>query len=263
MGERLRPFLNSGIPKQFTCINSVRSLLQNTIFRVQGESYLPPVLFGQHEHKGILEADIADYPDAQIFFEPMRKNTAAPVILSTMYAAKHGINYVLVMPSDHIIQDRASFNNDVTAAKAELNKSDMPIAYFGIKPDKPFTEYGYIADKDGTIQFHEKPDIQMAAALIQNGALWNSGIFLLQTQRFLDDMKRVDEPLYSQCVAVFDEIISVGKYFEIPEEGFRPLPNIPFDKAYCEKANRGILLRAGFDWIDIGSAEMLEKARAS
>jgi len=262
IGERVQPFLNSEIPKQFNSIYSERSMLQETILRVQGDVFAPPVLFGQKDHEDILKQEIKEFKDAKLFLEPFRRNTAAPIILSILHAFYDEIENVVVMPSDHIIRDAAGFKKQVKSACEGLNAVNGPIAYFGIAPDKPITEYGYISQINGGIHFHEKPDAEMAAELISKGALWNSGIFLIHPQNFLKDFRQIDEALLLQCLLVFDAFKNVGNLYDISEGHFEALPNIPFDKAYCEKTHMGILQRAEFDWIDIGSAEMLEKARA-
>lgn len=263
IGERVQPFLNSKLPKQFNSIHSERSLLYETIARVQGSAFLPPVLFGQKEQEGILKGEMSDFKDSQVFLEPFRRNTAAPVILSVLHAFYNDIENVVVMPSDHIIRDAAGFRDCIKTSCDVLNSKGAPIAYLGISPDRAFTEYGYISEKDGSVYFHEKPDLKIAAELIKNGAFWNSGIFLIHPKLFLKDFRQIDEALLLQCMFVFDALKSNGNLYDIAEGVFKNIPDISFDKAYCEKTDKGILRVAEFDWIDIGSEDMLEKARAS
>lgn len=253
IGERIQPFLNSKLPKQFNSIHSECSLLQETILRVQGDQFLPPILFGQKGHEDVLKREIDGFNVERVFLEPCRRNTLAPVVLAALYAQQNEVDRILVVPSDHVIHDVKQFQQDV------LNFSGEPVTYFGIVPDKPSSEYGYIIHNDDGIHFHEKPDIEMAAELISKGALWNSGVFLININGFLHDFESLNKLLLKQIATVFETINS----FDIPECEFSKLPSIPFDKAYCERTNKGHLVRANFDWMDIGSVEMLKKARAS
>lgn len=174
------------------------------------------------------------------------RNTAAPVVLSALYARKEGFDKVLVLPSDHHIQDVAAFVSDVESASMD----DAVISYFGIAPDRPYTGYGYIQNDSEGIVFHEKPDIGKAAALILNGALWNSGIFLLNVAAFLGEAARIMPDLY--------EALLNGGF-----ESYPHIPSVSFDKAFCERTSIGRLHKASFDWMDMGSMESLEILKAA
>lgn len=252
MGTRLAPLSTPEKPKQFHCLSGgARSLFQETLLRAASPLYADALIFGNHAHESLinsqlLEIDIA--PQA-LFLEPLSRNTAAPVILSALYASGAGYQHILALPSDHAIENSDAFNDDIQKAAG----NNGPITYFGIVPTASDAAYGYIQEG---ICFHEKPDETRAADLIARGALWNSGIFLINVPAFLEDLNAVNTGLL-QILSVID----LGKHLSIAD--YEEVPSVPFDKAYCEKSAKGTLMKASFDWSDLGSWESLAQKRAA
>lgn len=206
-----------------------------------------------------------------LFLEPERRNTAAPVLLGAFYARRMGVNYILVLPSDHIIHDVPGFERMVIRG-LEIARNRGEIVYFGVEPEKPETAYGYICadERGGGVRFYEKPDATYAEKLIKHGALWNSGIFLIPTLRLLEDAEklspdvhalagRVDEYCALNEPAGFfldqNERICAGSKWVIPARLYNDIPDVAFDRFYCERVESGGVLQADFDWCDIGSPE--------
>ena len=68
---------------------------------------------------------------------------------------------------------------------------------FGVRPQRAETGYGYIGIEDASrglqsaLSFVEKPDEVNAARYLAAGTyLWNSGMFVLGAQQYLDELKR-------------------------------------------------------------------------
>lgn len=242
-----------GKPKQFHRLEhgAGKTLLEDTLSRVSDPHiFYSPVLFANHAHKALIESCLTDCEKgSRSFYEPERKNTFMPVLVSALLAAREGCDMLLVLPCDHIIRNRAAFLDDVLSVAGQA-RMHSKMVYFGIQPQRPDTHFGYILDKqDGTLAFHEKPDAARALELIQSGALWNSGIFMIPVLQFLSDIERLAPALYQMAMRY--------NY----EDGMLPgclwsaAPDISLDKFYCERVDKGVLWPAGFDWCDIGSPE--------
>ena len=99
---------------------------------------------------------------------------------------------VLALAADHVVQDTPAF---VAACEASLSVASAGhIVTFGIKPERPATEYGYISlgeDIDGHVHsvraFVEKPDPATAARYVADGYLWNSGNFMFRANALLEE----------------------------------------------------------------------------
>ena len=90
---------------------------------------------------------------------------------------------VLSLHADWWVGDAAGFRQCARQALAAATTHDALVTV-GIVPTRPDTSYGYIepgaALDDGVtavLRFTEKPNAVRAAQLVQQGALWNSGLF--------------------------------------------------------------------------------------
>ncbi|WP_339041488.1 sugar phosphate nucleotidyltransferase [Candidatus Lariskella endosymbiont of Hedychridium roseum] len=113
--------------------------------------------------KDLLELEV-DYEI--IFLEENQRNTAMPSILAALYIELiYGDALMLIAPSDHYISPNFAMNSVIEQA---ISFTEDRIVIFGIKPNSPSTEYGYI--RVGNIikhdiayevkSFKEKPDIE-------------------------------------------------------------------------------------------------------
>lgn len=248
-GSRVAEITPDFTPKQFLKQRgSNQNLLQTTIDRVKHPVFSDcPVLFTHIDfQKFILES--AGGMNVDIFMEPVRRNSAAPVIMSAIYAAHKHYEYILVLPSDHIIENVNAFHGDILSGLEMLRINDFPVIYFGIKPNRADTGFGYIKKHVSTqLEFIEKPELLKAMALIKDGALWNSGIFLISVSPFLEDIQNLHPGIYNLALSISLRCST------FPIEKFKHFPDISFDKFYCERSTRGGMVEAHFDWCDIGS----------
>jgi mannose-1-phosphate guanylyltransferase/mannose-1-phosphate guanylyltransferase/mannose-6-phosphate isomerase len=183
---------------------------------------------------------------------------------------------MLVLTSDHVIGPPDSFRADAEKAAALIAGTGPDAApalvVFGIAPGRPETGYGYIEAEAGglpvdgcfrALSFREKPDRETAEKFLAAGNFyWNSGMFAFSSGFILDEFRR-NEP----------ELLPPFEGLPAPEEGayslrrgLRVLENWPgleaaygaarpvsIDYAVAEKCRSVIMVRAGFDWFDVGS----------
>src|SRR6202008_4611554 len=126
--------------------------------------------------------------DADILLEPLRRDSGPAIAAGAAFAmARDPEVVVLAVASDHVVQDAGAFIDACRKALAVADAGD--IVTFGIQPERPATEYGYI--KVGTPlsggvskieRFVEKPDEATAAIYLADGYLWNSGNFMFQAK---------------------------------------------------------------------------------
>lgn len=233
LGSRLKPVSTPNEPKQFhDFFGTGSTLLQDTVKRALEFSKMHKIYtVGNIHHHKILSKQLRaiDYRlTNKAIFEPVPKNTAASIFI-TAKIVKKGI--LAIIPSDHYIQ--GDFKSAILeAAKiAETGK----IVTFGIKPNSPNTNYGYILDGG----FREKPDMQTAQKLIEQGGLWNSGIFVVKAETLLEEYKKYAPEFFASS--------------------FAKMPSLPFDKAIMEKTDKMHCLEASFEWDDLGSWESLAR----
>src|SRR5436190_949201 len=187
-GERFWPLSRRARPKQLLSLVSNKPLLEETLARLEG--LIPPeriLILTNAEQESAVRKLLRNFPKENIVAEPAKRDTAAAIALGTGWVAvRNHAAIMAVVPADHVITNRAAFQETLTLA-ADAADETSELVIIGIKPTWACPGFGYIE--------HGKP-------------------------------------------------VRVR---------FSKLPRISFDYAIMEKADRVLVVEAGFDWDDIGS----------
>lgn len=256
-GSRLWPLSRELYPKQLLNINSDKSLLQLTFERLS--EFIPAqniVSITNVKHTSNVKYQLEQITDAgSILSEPLSKNTAPAIALAVKFIQeKENDPVILVVPSDHLINDEKKFL--ATVKKGEKLAEAGYIVTFGIQPDYPETGYGYInvlneplLDGFKVKEFVEKPDSATAQKYIDAKTYyWNSGIFMFKASTMLEEIKKL-APEIAKVMDKFD----FSKSDKIEYNLFNEMPNISIDYAIMEKSDKIALVKLESDWNDLGS----------
>jgi mannose-1-phosphate guanylyltransferase len=266
-GTRLWPLSTPEKPKQFLALTSDRTMFQLTLDRVSNTAdYAAPIIVANAAHADLVDQQLGRR-DASILLEPCARNTAPAIALAAL-AASDPKSVMLVMPSDHVINDVAAFHA-ATQAALPLAQAGWLITY-GITPTAPETGYGYIqmgeAISGGVQQvarFVEKPDQARAEAMLAAGNhSWNGGIFLFRADIYLGALA-VHAP---DMLAAAQKAMSSAKHQRnqiTPDaQAFAACPSDSIDYAVMEKAERVAVVPAAMGWSDVGSWDALYELNA-
>lgn len=107
-GTRLWPLSRELYPKQFLPLTGERSLLQQTVLRLQGLPDLaPPLVVCNEEHRFLVAEQLraVGVAGGEILLEPAGRNTAPAVALAALRVKARGDDdaLLLVLPSDHVL----------------------------------------------------------------------------------------------------------------------------------------------------------------
>jgi mannose-1-phosphate guanylyltransferase / mannose-6-phosphate isomerase len=264
-GTRLWPLSRPSCPKQFLALTERRTMLQATAARVRGGAFAEPLVVAGESLGALVEEQLRDggvEPPA-IILEPAGRNTAGAIALAAYWLkAQGGDDIMLVMPSDHLIQDEPAFEQAVAAALPAVH--DGALATFGIAARSPETGYGYIGpgrewpESPGAFvidRFFEKPDVANAARFCASGYLWNAGIFLFRVSAFLAELERHAPEVARQCAAAVAGARSDGLFVRPEPEAFLAAPSIAVDVAVMERTDRACVVPVDMGWSDVGSWE--------
>lgn len=256
-GSRLWPLSRALYPKQFHALFSEHSLLQETLLRAARVTEAKPIIVCNEEHRFLVAEQCRAIGVAwdRIILEPEGRNTAPAIGLAALAAPADAT--LLVLPSDHLIQDQAGFAAAVNEAVTAAGQGGL--VTFGVQPDRPETGYGYIrAAGDGAgarpVQaFVEKPDAQTAESYLASGDyFWNSGMFVLNADAYLAALDQF-APAMSDPLRASHESGAVDLDFFRPGEQFLDCPSDSIDYAVMEKTEDAWMVPASFDWSDVGS----------
>ena len=268
-GTRFWPLSRETFPKQFLKIFGDKTLLQNTIERLEGK--VPPgnfiIITTQNQAELVRWQTKGVLPPECVVTEPEGRNTAPAIALAAFKKRKADRSaLLLVLPSDHYIRDNAAFSAAVDAAIPMAEAGYL--VTFGIVPTRPETGYGYIKSGKAPLgknkdvlrveRFVEKPDAKKARAFLNDSSyLWNSGIFLFKAQAIIAEMKRHMPALHSAFAGIERQLGAPGEQKALEGLYGRIEPD-SIDYGVLEKSKRVCVMRSDFGWSDIGSWNALE-----
>jgi mannose-1-phosphate guanylyltransferase/mannose-1-phosphate guanylyltransferase/mannose-6-phosphate isomerase len=266
-GTRLWPLSRQATPKQFLSLVSSQSLLQETVARLSGVTDIAaPIAVCNNEHRFLVAdqlQEIGVQPHA-ILLEPVSRNTAPAVALAAFSALKNDPDaLILVLPSDHVVRDVPAFQSAVATARQLA--LDGYLTTFGIVANRAETGYGYIERGatlgEGTFavtRFVEKPDMERAQEFIQSGGFdWNSGIYLLPAQAFVDELETHAPEVAHAARVAWNQAQSDLDFCRVDAEAFARCPSISVDYAVMEHTRKAAVVPVEMGWSDVGSYDAL------
>jgi mannose-1-phosphate guanylyltransferase/mannose-6-phosphate isomerase len=264
-GSRLWPLSRETYPKQLLSLLGEKTLLQQTALRVADSSlFADPMVIANAEHRFAIGEQLraAGISDPTIVLEPFGRNTAPAVAIAALLASQTDPDAVLlVMPVDHWVRDQAAFRAAVSTGLTAARHGRFVL--FGLPPTAPATGFGYIRMGEGSAAaphirdvagFVEKPDPVMVERLLAcNEHLWNSGIFLLPARLFIDELADQAPMVLAACRKALAAATRDLDFLRLEQAAFEACPSISIDYAIMEKTDKAVVVKAAFDWSDIGS----------
>ena len=260
-GTRLWPTSRKSYPKQFvdlTC--SGDSFLQSSLKRsAVMPNACPWIIVTGEDYRFLVaqQAKEAGVSIGPILLEPSARNTAPAIALAAFEAlALHDSPKLLVQTADHYIKDLNAFGEVIGRAF----RSTAPFVLFGVKPTDPETGYGYIESGEPqgneflVSSFTEKPNPETAEAYLKSGNyLWNSGMFMLDAQAYLDALKILEPSMYEACGKAYQNASSDLDFKRVDSEAFGKSPSLSIDYAVMERVKNLHVIPYLGDWSDVGA----------
>jgi mannose-1-phosphate guanylyltransferase len=264
-GERFWPLSRRARPKQLLRLVSDKTLMEETLARLDGliprERIL--ILINAEQERAVRKL-LEDFPKENIVAEPAKRDTAAAIALGTGWVAvRDHAAIMVVLPADHVIANREAFQ-DTLALAADAAEETSELVAIGIKPTWACPGFGYIEhgkpvnlrkrpDRElihRVVRFREKPNRDLAESFLRRGNFrWNAGMFVWAVPTVLREFNR-HAPELADFIS---QLRAPGNFDNALRERYAGLPRISFDYAIMEKADRVLVVEAGFDWDDIGS----------
>ena len=262
VGSRFWPVSTQDFPKQFhDMLGTGDTLIQKTFKRL---SHLIPkeniyILTNERYNDLVLE-QLPEVTQKQVVLEPAMRNTAPCILYASLKIQKENPDALMIVaPSDHWIEDEATFSKNVEQAFKFCSKNDA-LMTLGIQPTFPNTGYGYIEfDKNSSediksvTQFREKPDYETAKQFIEQGNfLWNAGIFMWSVKSVVSAFQKNQPDLYKHFEAGIPAY-NTELEDDFIKENYPTAENISVDYAIMEKSKNVYVIAAEFDWNDLGT----------
>ncbi len=277
-GTRFWPLSREMNPKQLLSIFGAESLLVQSIHRVLPftESRRGAIRVVTNERLApSLQEHLAHHAECrprQISYlsEPASRSTAPAIALvAAELVAEEGDAILLVLPSDHVIDKGAAWEDAVSSATCLAREG-----YFvtvGARPTHVETGYGYIELGDQLPQYHcgmvtpykvqrfvEKPDYLTAQSFVDDGNyLWNAGISFMRAARLLDELCALGyEQMVATCRWIAEQPKEEWTSDEVREQ-YAALRSISIERALFEHSTRVAVIPTELGWRDVGTLTAL------
>jgi mannose-1-phosphate guanylyltransferase len=198
------------------------------------------------------------------WIEPRARGTAPALAWAAWRIHQAEPEAVMVsLHADHVLRPPEALTTLLERATA-LARDEGLLLTVGAAPDRPEVGFGYIdpgeriegasgLDAMRVRAFHEKPDLATADRYLADGYLWNTGIFVWRVDVFLAEIRQ--------------HAPEIAEHFDRLEQGdsagfFDAVPEVSIDVAVLERSRHVGVVRASFEWDDIGSWEALSRIRA-
>ncbi|WP_027955573.1 sugar phosphate nucleotidyltransferase [Halobacillus kuroshimensis] len=249
-GKRLWPLSNGARSKQFLRVlkdekGCLESMVQRVWRQIKQVSLDGDTLIAAGSHQvEILEHQLGH--QATLILEPERRDTFAAIALSASYLYSiegESLNSIIgVLPVDPYVEDH--FFTKVSELEQALESSGADIGLVGVTPTYPSSKYGYIVPQSSASSelikvghFKEKPTEEVAEKLIDQGGLWNSGVFAFKLEYMISLLVDMGLPIH------YEELVK--KYSQIPKNSF--------DYEVVEKADHVVAMAYEGFWKDLGT----------
>lgn len=264
-GTRLWPRSRNKTPKQFSLLLGKETLYQKTFKRLKGLVSLSHiyVITTTREYAEEIKRETPAIPSGNIFWEPIRRDTAMACGLGTMIIYQKDPRAIIMnFWADHLIKEKEVFLRAESVA-ARLAFEDKTLVAIGSKPRYPHTGLGYI--KAGRLikeinnfsvyqlkKFVEKPDLSTAKKLIAEGnCYWNSGMYVWPADFFLECLKKYSPEIYHPLQEI-GEALGSKKFLLVMKRAYQKAPSLSVDIAVSEKVENGLVIPVEMGWNDIG-----------
>lgn len=200
-------------------------------------------------------------PADRLILEPAPRNTAPAIaVLAHAIRSEHGDAPFAVVPSDHHVAPDTRYRDALAAMIDRAGATGRPQT-LGLPPAFPATGYGYLEvgprvarTRPGPVhavhRYVEKPPLAVAKRYVRGGRhLWNLGTFAFRPTAFLAEFRR----LLPEAADALAPVLSRARWRPGLAPAFAACPSVSVDYGVMERARDVEVLRADFDWDDLGS----------
>ena len=248
-GKRLWPLSNDLYSKQFLRLlkredGTRESMIQRVCRQVQSVAPDAAITVATaQDQTSLIRRQLGS--SVHISVEPCRRDTFPAIALVSAYLHEiRGVpldEVVAICPADPYVDE--DYFRAVLQLLQDAEREDAAnLVLMGIEPTYPSEKYGYILpayqERQSKVQsFKEKPDKETAEKYIEQGGLWNSGVFAFKLGYALDKAR---------------EMLAYTDYEDLFNR-YEELPKISFDYAVVEKERSLVVQRYSGTWLDIGT----------
>lgn len=275
-GERLWPKSRKNLPKQFLAItHPTKTMIQLTAERFT-PSVLPENIFviTNIQYKKLAQTQLCNnsykIPKENIFLEPCFQNTAPAVALAIAFIEeKLGDCTVFVCASDSKIENNEEFLKTFNQCVKIAEKGEN-FVMVGAEPTYAETGFGYIQMKNSknwqnmqngqnvfeVENYTNKPNAENAQKYVKSGEyLWNTCMLSTKISFFNQQFEHFSPEIFKIVKKIAKNPLLFTK------EEYEKCPLLSLDTALLQKCKNILLVKATFNWDDVGSWNAISRMK--
>ena len=266
-GTRLWPISRKSKPKQFQCLTSDKTMLQETFLRMRKKFEIKDIYVSTNEeYVSEVEKEILELPKENIIGELMSRGSAASIALTiAIISARNGEDdTVAFFPSDHLVKNPELLMEAIEKGDAFLKTHKEYMVTLGINPTSPETGFGYIEkgnilDKTKNFEifeakrFVEKPDLETAQKYLESGNFfWNTAMYMYRIDYLAEKFKKYTPDTYNHLQKI-KKAVNTEKYKEVLLQEYPEMDKIDFAYSIVENDDKVSVMPLSLEWSDVGS----------
>ncbi|MFH1233871.1 MAG: sugar phosphate nucleotidyltransferase [Patescibacteria group bacterium] len=270
-GTRLWPISRKNKPKQFQCLTSDKTMLQETFLRMRKRFDIKDIYISTNEeYISEVEKEILELPKENIVSEPMSRGSASSIALTlAIITARNENETIMFFPSDHLVKNPELLIASIEKAEIFLKTHQDHMVTLGVNPTSPETGFGYIEkgemiDKTNGFEifnakrFVEKPDMETAQKYLESGNFfWNTAMYMCWAEPLINKFKKFIPDTYNRLLKI-KKAVDTDKYPEVLLKEYPEMDKIDFAYSIVENDANIAVMPLSLDWSDVGSWTLLK-----
>lgn len=270
-GTRFWPLSTEKKPKQFLNLIGEETMIQMTVNRIKPIIPIERIFVCTGKmYVDLVKQQLAELPERNIIIEPEGRNTAPCIALSSFVIKRYyKDSNMIVLPSDHLINDEKEFRNIVKRANNFLENNEEAIITLGMQPNRAETGYGYIKYTNKLEEYNEfnifkvdrfveKPNEEKAKKYLEDDSyLWNGGMFLWKASNIINEIKKYSPETYEAIHEI--EFVKEELLQKLINDKYHETEAISIDYAVLEKSKNMYVVPSEIGWDDIGTWKSVER----
>ncbi|MSP10586.1 MAG: mannose-6-phosphate isomerase [Pelagibacteraceae bacterium] len=235
------------------------TLIEKALKRIKDPTFDYPIISTNSKYLTLVKKYLKKTKTIKykIILEPSKRNTAPAILAAALIKDIPNQQPLIFFAADHLIDNIGTLNKAINKNKVHL--TDQNVFIFGIKPNRPSSEYGYFLTKkinqniNKVIKFIEKPKEIKAKHIIKQKGYWNSGMFFLRKDSIINNFKRYQLNTYKNCLQSVSNAVLKNNIYYLDKTSFEKITPKSFDYAILEKMKQINAIKLNLFWSDLGS----------
>jgi len=276
-GTRLQDYVQRRfgrrLPKQYCCLLGSRSMLQNTLDRMNKLTPASRTLTVIGTYHGEIAAPQLLGRSDHVFRQPSSRDTGMALYVALAMIKRWTPNAIVtITPTDHYVAPSGKYVEQVRSACGVAARMRDRIVILGATPREADPELGYLSlgsplteipQVKTVVGFVEKPAVAVAQELREKGALWNTMV-TCGTVDALWELGKATDARLMDILDSFVPLVGTPDEDDAIEYIYRAYLPVSFSRDMLERAPHRLaaMEMEGVEWSDWGRPESIENVLA-